>query len=133
LSCKSDYYFQVFNKGSIISNICHNEIEVNQKFYLDNNANIFHNNLIHQKAFRECYSHCLIDIEHDGEMYLKVEGKTGWLSCNQLELFKNPVKNGEGCFVNNNFYSFGKVIYKTPLFIRILKASFIKFNSVTLK
>jgi hypothetical protein len=81
----------------------------------------------------ECYSHCLIDIEHDGEMYLRVEGKTGWLSCNQLELFKNPVKNGEGCFVNNNFYSFGKVIYKTPLFIRILKASFIKFNSVILK
>ena len=62
------WYFQVFNKGSIISNLCHYEIEVNQNFYLDNNANIFHNNLIHQKAFRECYSHCLTCKEGGNEI-----------------------------------------------------------------
>ena len=81
----------------------------------------------------DCYSHAMIDIEHDGEMYIKVEGRTNWLSAEeQLKLFGNPIKNGDGCLVNNNYYSFGKVIYKEPVFVRVLKASKVKFNGYEL-
>ena len=109
LSCKSDYYFQVFNKGSIISNICHNEIEVNQKFYLDNNANIFHNNLIHQKAFRECYSHCLTCKEGGDEINNNCSTcdkgfETYPFSKQQCLINKTNCTNINKCwaFINNN-------------------------------
>lgn len=82
----------------------------------------------------DCYSHAKIDIDHDGKMYILSEGNTGWLNCQELyQPFNKPVGHNEGCLVNNNFYSFGKAVYNSRLFIRIINANIVKFNSVTLE
>lgn len=81
----------------------------------------------------DCYSHAKIDIEHDGRMFVLSEGNTEWLSCQKpAEAFKIPKKNNEGCSMNENYFTFGKVNYDKRLFIRIIEASTVKFNSVTL-
>lgn len=82
----------------------------------------------------DCYSHMNLDIEHDGELYIKVEGRTGWLSGqNIMKAFNVPTKNDEGCKMNEGYYSFGKVVYKERIFLRILKATFIRLKSIELK
>lgn len=81
----------------------------------------------------DCYSHINIDIDHDGEMYILSEGNTKWLDCQTLaNPFKTPKKNLDGCKVNENYFTFGKVTYKSKVFIRILHATSIKFNSAIL-
>lgn len=78
----------------------------------------------------DCYSHINIDIEHDGEMYIKSEGNTDWLDCQNLaKPFVIPVKEDAPCAVNEGYFTFGKVVYTSPVFIRILKASKVVFNS----
>lgn len=85
------------------------------------------------KGINECYSHINVDIEHDGEMYIKSEGNTGWLSCQkQAEAFSNPLRNGAGCKVNEGYFTFGKVTYTSKVFIRIIKATTVKFHSAIL-
>lgn len=80
-----------------------------------------------------CYSHAKLDIEHDGEMYIQSEGRTGWLSCKDLAIpFTIPVNNEDGCLLHDGHYTFGKVLYSGRLFIRIIKASRVKFLSVEL-
>ena len=82
----------------------------------------------------DCFSHAKINIKHDGIMFVKVEGKTGWLNSTKiLEPFSTPSVDDDPCFVNENHFSFGKVIYNTPIFIRILGATDIEFISVTLE
>lgn len=81
----------------------------------------------------DCYSHLEVDIEHNGKMYIKSEGNTGWLDCDKLfKPFQENKKDGTGCNINSGFYTFGKQTYKTPVFIRIVKATSIKFNSAIL-
>lgn len=81
----------------------------------------------------DCYSHININIEHDGEMYILSEGNTRWLDCQKLvDPFKTPKKNLDGCKVNENYFTFGKVTYKSKVFIRILHATKIIFNSAIL-
>lgn len=78
----------------------------------------------------DCYSHINIDIEHDGEMYIKSEGNTDWLDCQNLaKPFVIPVKEDAPCAINEGYFTFGKVVYTSPVFIRILKASKVVFNS----
>lgn len=86
-----------------------------------------------QVAAKDCYSHINIDIEHDGDMYILSEGNTGWLSCQkQAKAFKNPIDSGNGCKINEGYYTFGKVTYKSRVFIRIIGASRVVFNSAEL-
>lgn len=81
----------------------------------------------------DCYSHINIDIEHDGRMFVLSEGNTNWLSCaKQSDAFVAPTKNNEGCKVNETYYTFGKVTYTSKVFIRILEATRVKFNSAAL-
>ena len=78
----------------------------------------------------DCYSHVKIDIEHDGKMFIKSEGNTGWLDCQTLaDPFKTPTTSKEPCKVNEGHYTFGKAVYTTPVFIRIIQANFVKFHS----
>lgn len=71
------------------------------------------------------YSHIKIDVEHDGEMYIRSEGNTGWLSCQEYaKPFDKPDMNGEGCKLGEgNLYTFGKSVYNTPVYVRILNAT----------
>lgn len=86
-----------------------------------------------QVSAKDCYSHINIDIEHDGNMYILSEGNTGWLNCQkQVKAFKNPTDSGNGCKVNEGYYTFGKVTYKSRVFIRIIGASKVVFNSAEL-
>lgn len=81
----------------------------------------------------DCYSHAWIDIKHDGEMYLLSQGNTGWLNCQELaKPFTIARKHEDPCKMNENYYTFGKVVYDSKVFIRIIKASRVKFNSVKL-
>lgn len=81
----------------------------------------------------DCYSHLITNIEHDGDMYIKVQGNTGWLDCKRhKDAILNPVWSGDGCLVNDEFYSFGKVVYKEPVFIRIIHAKKVIFKSAEL-
>ena len=80
-----------------------------------------------------CYSHCVLDLETDGEIYLKSEGNTEWLDCQKHKhSVLTPLTHEDGCLVNNGFYSFGKVIYDSPVFIRVIKATKAKFNKIEL-
>lgn len=82
---------------------------------------------------KDCYSHIRIDIEHDGQMYILSEGNTGWLNCQKLSApFSIPKKHDNGCKVNENYYTFNKVNYKSKVFIRIINATRVKFNSAIL-
>lgn len=71
------------------------------------------------------YSHIRIDVEHNGEMYIRSEGNTGWLNCQEYtEPFDKPDMNGEGCKLGEgNLYTFGKSVYNTPVYVRILNAT----------
>lgn len=81
----------------------------------------------------DCYSHALIDIEHDGEMYVFSRGNTGWLNCQEIaKPFTIPKQHNDPCKMNEGFYTFGKVVYNSRVYVRIIKASHIKFNSVKL-
>lgn len=80
-----------------------------------------------------CYSHLNIDIEHDGYMYILSEGNTEWLDCQkQTNAFVNPIKNGQGCKVNDNLLSFGRVVYSSKVFVRVINATFLKLNFIAL-
>lgn len=79
----------------------------------------------------DCYSHINIDIEHDGQMYILSEGNTGWLNCQkQPTPFVNPKKHEDGCFMNENYFTFGRVVYKSRVFIRIINASFVRIKHI---
>lgn len=81
----------------------------------------------------ECYSHININIEHDGQMYILSEGNTNWLNCQSLaKPFDIPKENLDGCKVNENYYTFGKVNYNSKVFIRIINATKVIFNSAEL-
>lgn len=81
----------------------------------------------------DCYSHINIDIEHDGDMYIKSEGNTGWLNCQKLaDAFKNPTNNNHGCKLNEGYFTFGKVTYKSKVFVRIIGATKVVFKSAKL-
>lgn len=82
---------------------------------------------------KDCYSHINIDIEHDGKMYVLSEGNTEWLDCQKaINIFKTPVSSGAGCKLNEGFFTFGKVNYTGPVFIRIIEASKVIFKSANL-
>lgn len=82
---------------------------------------------------KECYSHIKIDIEHDGQMYILSEGNTGWLNCQKITApFTIPKNHNDGCRVNNNYFTFNKVNYKSRVFIRVINATKVKFNSTVL-
>ncbi len=86
-----------------------------------------------QVAPKDCYSHINIDIEHDGDMYILSEGNTGWLNCQkQAAAFKNPINSNTGCKINDGYFTFGKVTYKSRVFIRIIGASRVVFKSAEL-
>ena len=75
----------------------------------------------------DCYSNITVDIEHDGHMYLISEGNTEWLDCEEMFV---PYKSTQtGCKVNDNYFTFGRNVYRSKVFIRILGASQVKFNS----
>lgn len=81
----------------------------------------------------DCYSHVNLDVTHNGHMYIKVQGMTGWLDCGiHKHPITNPIVTGSGCWVNEGFYSFGKVLYKEPVFIRIIQASRVELKSAVL-
>lgn len=81
----------------------------------------------------DCYSHVKIDAETDGHMYILSEGNTKWLDCEKLATaFDTPINNGQGCKLNEKFYTFGKVNYKSRIFIRVLGATSFKLKSVEL-
>lgn len=81
------------------------------------------------------YSHVDIDIEHNGRMYLKSSENTNWLDCQRyVSAFDTPSKYNDPCKLGEgNSYTFGKVVYKGPIYIRILEATQIKLNSITLR
>lgn len=82
----------------------------------------------------ECYSHAILDIEHDGKMYMKAEGETGWLNCNELaNPHAIPKYNDDPCALNEHYYTFGRVTYKRSVFIRIINATRVKVNSVVIE
>lgn len=81
----------------------------------------------------DCYSHITIDIDHDGEMFILSEGHTGWLNCQKSVVpFTVPKRHEDGCFVNDNYYTFGKVMYQSKVFIRIIRATKVIFHSAVL-
>lgn len=82
---------------------------------------------------KDCYSHINIDIDHDGDMYILSEGNTGWLNCQKTaDAFKIPTNNGHGCKLNEGYFTFGKVNYKSKVFIRIIGATKVVFKSAIL-
>lgn len=82
---------------------------------------------------KDCYSHIVLDVEHDGQMYILSEGNTNWLSCQTLaKPFDIPKENLDGCRVNENYFTFGKVNYNSRVFIRIINATKVIFKSANL-
>lgn len=85
----------------------------------------------------DCYSHAILDIDTDGEIQLMSEGNTGWLDGKSLlQPFNKPVANGDPCKVDNGtkgYYSFGRAVYTSPVFIRIIKATNAKINSIVIE
>lgn len=78
---------------------------------------------------KRSYSHIHINIEHDGQMYIKSEGNTDWLNCQEVTTpFKSLKENNDSCGVNTGFYTFGRVVYKSPVFIRIIHATKVIFK-----
>lgn len=80
------------------------------------------------------YSHIVLDIEHEGKIYIKSDNNTGWLDCsNFVNPFKNPTSNKDGCKLGeNNIYTFGKVVYQSPVYIRIINSKKTKINKMEL-
>ena len=85
----------------------------------------------------DCYSHAILDIETDGDIQLMSEGNTGWLNGKSLlHPFSKPTANGDPCKVDNGtkgYYSFGRAVYTSPVFIRIIKATKAKINSIVIE
>lgn len=92
---------------------------------------------------KDDYSHIKLDIEHDGLLQILSEGNTGWLNCQgNANMFVNPTQHGDGCLVqgltpslsiNDKHFTFGKVVYKSRVFIRIIRATQVKINAVTIE
>lgn len=80
------------------------------------------------------YSHILLDIEHEGRVYIKSNNNTGWLDCSKfVDPFKIPVLHEDGCKLGeNNIFTFGKVVYQSPVYIRILNSKKTKINKIEL-
>ena len=85
----------------------------------------------------DCYSHAILDIDTDGDIQLMSEGNTGWLDGKSLlQPFHAPTAHGDPCKVDNGtkgYYSFGRVVYKSPVFVRIIKATHAKVNSIVIE
>ena len=79
------------------------------------------------------YSHADIDIEHNGQMYIRSGKSTNWLDCQKyVGAFDTPTEYKEACKLGEgNSYTFGKVVYTEPLYVRILGATSIKMNSIS--
>lgn len=81
----------------------------------------------------DCYSNITLNADTDGIVFIKSQGNTGWLSTSKKFVpFNIPTKNDEGILVNNNYFTFGKVIYKSPVFIRIIKATYFNLKNISL-
>lgn len=81
------------------------------------------------------YSHLDLDIEHNGKMYIRSVNNTSWLDCDErVEPFDIPMEFGAGCKLGEGqSYTFGKVVYNTPILIRILGATSVKMNSISIR
>lgn len=89
----------------------------------------------YEPSDKEHYSHIDVDVEHDGQMCIKSAKMTNWLDCQKyVQPFDTPTKFKDACKLGEgNSYTFGKVVYNTPVFIRIVGATSIKLNSITLR
>lgn len=75
------------------------------------------------------YSHIDLDIETDGKVYIRSKNNTGWLDTSKpVDVFMNPISNGRGCKASEGSYSFGRVNYIGPIWVRVLNAHSTKLN-----
>ena len=81
------------------------------------------------------YSHLDVDIEHNGKMFIRSVNNTSWLDCQErVEPFAIPTEFGDACKLGEGqSYTFGKVVYNTPVIVRIVGATFIKMNSLSIR
>lgn len=107
------------------------DMKLRNSVYYENSSNV-PNAVCFVVEPKDCYSHINIDIEHDGKMYILSEGNTGWLDCQVRAnpVFKKPVENEDGCLVNDNYFTFGKVMYDSRVFIRIIGAKQVKIRNI---
>lgn len=80
------------------------------------------------------YSHINIDAEFDGKMQIMSSGNTAWLDCaNLAQPFKIPSELNDPCKLGEgNTYTFGQVVYSTPVYVRFTKCTRVKINGFEL-